>query len=275
MSERTEAQSAKKTAQSQTREAATDVDANAILSEHMYKFVYEPPSPVSDAVNQLSARTWDISKNAATLTNIERQSEPVREGMRNHSFVSAERAQLRVVETVDQLDLSTISSAIADCAGKEGSEAFVTLLKLAGASPMVERVRLGALQIRQHQETDAEKTFENAIRAEIAKESSSLPEVAQLKLVSQRMYEELNLRRTLPEIFDSNLTLIYTGIKDGALNRNELINAKKREANSSMSQTLIEYLLKNFDQMKNGDNSIDRADAAAYQRKVMLKGLPR
>ncbi len=82
-------------------------------------------------------------------------------------------------------------------------------------------------------------------------------------------------RRTLPEVFDSNLTLIDTAVKDAAVTRDELVNSKKTQGSDSMTQTLIEYLLKNFDQMKRGDNSIDRKDIVVYQQKVMPKGMPR
>jgi hypothetical protein len=64
-------------------------------------------------------------------------------------------------------------------------------------------------------------------------------------------------------------------VKDGALTKEELALSKRSAAKDGMTQTLIEYLLKNFDQVKNGDDSISRQDVVAYQKKVQLKGLPR
>ena len=275
MAERTDSQAAKQAAQGQTRETPPDVDASAVLSEHMYKFVYTDGPHVTDAGNFLSNQSAASTKNEGTLANIERQSESVKSALQSHALASAEKSQMRVVEMTMALDLGGISAAIAASAAKPGQEAMTALLKIAGATPLVERARLGAIQMSQSRETDAEKSFEEAFRADIAKGSTDLPEVAQLKIAARKMSEELKLRRTLPEVFDNSVTLIDSGNKDGALTRDELLSAKKAGVNGSMTQTLIEYLLKNFDQMKKGDESIDRKDVVAYQPKVMLKGLPR
>lgn len=257
-----------------TQDAAPDVDASAVLSEHMYKFVYGPSAHMAEAVNQLSTQAAGMAKNAVTLSNIDRESSSVKDCMQNNALRGAELGQRKVVELASQLDLGAVSAAIAGNIAKGGSDSLVNVLKFAGATPLVERVRLGAIQMRQSQETDAEKTFEGAFKAEIARESRELPEVVQLRRAAQKMFEELKLRRTLPEVFDSNLTLIDTMVKDGALTREELNLSKRTGANTGMTQTLIEYLLKNFDQVKNGDDSISRQDVVAYQRKVQLKGLP-
>ena len=252
-----------------------DVDASAVLSDHMYKFVYGPSPHMLEAVNQLNSQAAGMAKNAATLSEIDRESSGVKDLMQNRALRGAEVGQRRVVELSGQLDLGAISAAIAGNLSKGGNDALVNLLKFAGATPLVERVRLGAIQMRQGAETDAEKTFEDAYRADIAKDSRNLPEVAQLRRAAQKMFEELKLRRTLPEVFDSSLTLIDSVVKDGALTKEELNLSKKSGVNNGMTQTLIEYLLKNFDQVKNGDDSINRKDVVNYQQKVMPKGLPR
>jgi hypothetical protein len=274
MAQRSEEQIAKRAAQAQDRETP-DVDASAVLSDHMYKFVYAPDPHDTEADRYLSNQSAVSDRNAGTFANLEHQSESVKEALKNHAYFSAEKSQVRVVAMTKELDLGGISAAIAASAAKPGNEAMTALLKIAGAAPLVERVRLGAIQMEGSRETDAEVTFGEAYRAEIAKGSIDLPEVAQLKIAARKMADELKLRRTLPEVFDSNLTLIDTVVKDGALTRDELLNSKKKQGNSSMTQTLIEYLLKNFDQMKHGDNSIDHRDVVAYQPKVMLKGMPR
>lgn len=252
-----------------------DVDASAVLSDHMYKFVYGPSPHMLEAVNQLNSQAAGMAKNAATLSEIDRESSGVKDLMQNRALRGAEVGQRRVVELSGQLDLGAISAAIAGNLSKGGNDALVNLLKFAGATPLVERVRLGAIQMRQGAETDAEKTFEDAYRADIAMDSRNLPEVAQLRRAAQKMFEELKLRRTLPEVFDNNLTLIDSVVKDGALTREELNLSKKSGANNGMTQTLIEYLLKNFDKVKDGDDSINRKDVVNYQQKVMPKGLPR
>lgn len=274
MAQHSEAQIAKQAAQAQDRELP-DVDASAVLSEHMYKFVYEPGQQVTQTDRYLSNQSSVSDRNVVTIANLDRQNETTKEALKNHDYYSAEKSQVRVVEMTKELDLSGISAAIAASAAKPGNEAMTALLKMAGAAPLVERVRLGAIQMEGNRETDAEVTFGEAYRAEIAKGAADLPEVAQLKIAARMMADELKLRRTLPEVFDHNLTLIDTGVKDGALTRDELTNAKKVQGKDSMTQTLIEYLLDNFDQMKRGDNSISRRDVVAYQPKVMPKGMPR
>ncbi len=274
MADRSEEQIVKQAAQAQDRQPA-DVDASAILSEHMYKFVYAHDQQVTQTDRYLSSQSTVSDRNVVTIANLERQSDTTKEALKSHAYYSAEKSQVRVVEMTKELDLGGISAAIAASAAKPGNEAMTALLKIAGAAPLVERVRLGAIQMEGNRETDAEITFGEAYSADIAKGSIDLPEVAQLKVAARKMAEELKLRRTLPEVFDSNLTLIDTAVKDGALTRDELLNSKKKQGNSSMTQTLIEYLLKNFDQMKRGDNSIDRRDVVAYQPKVMPKGMPR
>lgn len=253
------------TAQSQDGKTP-EVDASAVLSEHMYKFVYEQIPRKQETVMRFSN---------PNLTQMEQDSDTVKECLQNRALVSAERSQRKVVESASRLDLAAISAAIAEGAVKGGSEATINMLKIAGAAPLVERVRLGAIQLRQNLETDAEKTFEEAYKADIARESRDLPEVVQLKRAAQKMYEELKLRRTMPDVFDSNLTLIDTVVKDGALSKEELNNSKNGKFNDGMTGTLIDYLLKNFDRMKNGDETIDRKDVIAFQKKVMPKGLPR
>ncbi len=274
MAERSEAQIANQAAQAQDRQPP-DVDASAVLSEHMYKFVYEPSPQAPQTERYLSSQSTVSDRNVVTIANLERESDTVKDALKSHAYYSAEKSQVRVVEMSKELDLGGISAAIAASVAKPGNEAITVLLKMAGAAPMVERVRLGAIQMDGNRETDAEKTFEEAYRADIAKGSIDLPEVAQLKTAARKMADELKLRRTLPEVFDSNLTLIDTAVKDGALTRDELLNLEKIQGNDGMTQTLIEYLLENFDQMKRGDNSINRRDVIAYQQKVMLKGLPR
>lgn len=274
MSEKQEVKIAKQPVQAQDR-VPPDVDATAVLSDHMYKFVYGPSPHMMEAVQQLNSQAAGMTKNAVTLSEIDRASGGVKECMQNRALRGAELGQMKVIELANQLDLGAISAAIAGNVARGGSEALVNALKLAGATPLVERVRLGAIQLRQSQETDAEKTFEQAFKADIAKESRELPEVVQLRRASQKMYEELKLRRTLPDVFDSNLTLIDTIVKDGAMSKVELTRSKNSGVENGLTQTLIEYLLKNFDQMKNGDESIDRKDVVSYQQKVMPKGLPR
>ena len=274
MSEKQEVKIAKQPVPAQDR-VPPDVDATAVLSDHMYKFVYGPSPHMMEAVQQLNSQAAGMTKNAVTLAEIDRASGGVKECMQNRALRGAELGQMKVIELANQLDLGAISAAIAGNVARGGSEALVNALKLAGATPLVERVRLGAIQMRQSQETDAEKTFEQAFKADIAKESRELPEVVRLRRASQKMYEELKLRRTLPDVFDSNLTLIDTVVKDGAMSKEELTRSKNSGVENGMTQTLIEYLLKNFDQMKNGDESIDRKDVVSYQQKVMPKGLPR
>lgn len=275
MAERTDSNAGKQAAQAQKQDTSPDVDASAVLSEHMYEFVYAPSPNVSDAGAYLSNRSVVSDRNVVTIASLERQSDSVREALKNHAYASAERGQIKVVEMSKEIDLGGISAAIAASVGKPGQESVTAMLKLAGAAPLVERVRLGAIQMTQSRETDAEKSFEGAFRAEIAKESTDLPEIIELKHAAQKMADELKLRRTLPEVFDNNLTLIDTRESDGALTRDELLSSKQLKGISSMTQTLIEYLLKNFDQMKRGDNSIDRKDTVAYQQKVLPKGMPR
>ena len=207
MAERSEAQIVKQAAQAQDREPP-DVDASAVLSEHMFKFAYAPTPHVTEAGSFLSNHSAMSDRNAVTIANLERQSDTVKEAFKNHAYVTAERSQIRVVEMSKELDLGGISAAIAASAAKPGNEAMTALLKIAGAAPLVERVRLGAIQMEQDRETDAEKTFEEAYRADIAKGSADLPEVVQLKIAARNMSDELKLRRTLPEVFDNNLTLI-------------------------------------------------------------------
>lgn len=252
-----------------------DVDASAVLSDHMYKFVYGPPPHMLEAVQKLNSQAAGMARNASTLSDLDRESSNVKDLMQNRALRGAEIGQRRVVELTNQLDLGAISAAIAGNVVGKTDEALTNLLKITGAAPLVERARLGAIQMRQGAETDAEKTFEEAYRADIAKESRDLPEVVKLKRASQKMFEELKLRRTMPEVFDSNLTLLDTVVKDGALTKEELTLSKRPGINNGMTQTLIEYLLKNFDQMKNGNDSISRSDVVAYQQKVMPKGLPR
>lgn len=274
MSEKSEVKIAKQPVQAQDL-IPPDVDATAVLSDHMYKFVYGPSSHLVDAVQQLNNQAAGMAKNATTLAVIDRESSSVRDCLQNRALRGAELGQMKVIELTNNLDMGAISAAIAGNIAKGGNDALVNVLKLAGATPLVERVRLGAIQMRQSEETDAEKTFEQAFKADIAKESKDLPDVAQLKKAAQKMYEELKLRRTLPDVFDSNLTLIDTVIKDGAMSKEELTKSRQSGVENGMTQTLIEYLLKNFDQMKNGDETIDRKDVVAYQQKVMPKGLPR
>lgn len=272
MSDNSEARAAKQAIKAQDI-VPPDVDASAVLSDHMYKFVYGPDPHTLEAV--LSSQTAGMAKNASTLANLDTESANVKDLMQNRALRGAEASQRRVVELSSQLDLGAISGAIAGSIARGGSDSMVNVLKFAGAAPLVERVRLGVIQMRQSLETDAEKTFEEAFRADIAKESKDLPEVVQLRRAAQKMYEELKLRRTLPDVFDSNLTLIDSVVKDGAFSKEELNLSKKSGVNNGLTQTLIEYLLKNFDQVKNGDESISRADIIGYQRKVMPKGLPR
>ncbi|MCC7528664.1 MAG: hypothetical protein IT342_09090 [Candidatus Melainabacteria bacterium] len=274
MSEKSETKIAKQPAQAQDL-MPPDVDGTAILSDHMYKFVYGPNPRMMEAVQQLNNQAAGMANNAAILAGIDRASSNVRDCMQNRALRGAELGQVKVVELTSQLDLGAISAAIAGNIAKGGNAALVNVLKMAGATPLVERIRLGAIQMRQSEETDAEKTFEQAYKADIAKESKELPEVVQLRKAAQKMYEELKLRRTLPDVFDNNLTLIDTVIKDGAMSKEELTKSRKSGVENGLTQTLIEYLLKNFDQMKRGDNSIDRSDVVAYQKKVMLKGMPR
>lgn len=273
MAERSEAQITKQAAQVPDRQPP-DVDASVLLSEHMYEFVYTPEQHVTEG-NRLSNQSSLSDRNIVTIARLESQSDTTKEALKNHAYVSAEKSQIRIVEMSKELDLGGISAAIAASAAKPGNEATTALLKITGAIPLVERVRLGAIQMQGNRETDAEITFREASRAEIAKGSIDLPEVAQLKVAARKMADELKLRRTLPEVFDSNLTLIDTAVKDSAVTRDELVNSKKTQGSDSMTQTLIEYLLKNFDQIKRGDNSIDRKDIVAYQQKVMPKGMPR
>ncbi len=276
MSEKTDLNIAKQPVKA-TDLIAPDVDVSAVLSDHMYKFVYGPSPHLTDAVSQLDGLanfSADQTRNAVTLGSIERQSGNVKDDLQNHALVVAERDQRKVVALADQLDLGAISSAIAS-ASRGSGERFGALLKAAGATPLVERVRLGAIQMRQSHEIDAEQTFDAAWRADIAKESKNLPEVMELKRAAQKMSEELKLRRTLPEVFDNNLTLIDTVVKDGALSREELLNSMKRGVETGMTQTLVEYLLKNFDQIKNGNDSIDHNAVVAYQKKILPKGFGR
>ncbi len=275
MAERTDSNVGKQAAQTQKQDTSPAVDASAILSEHMYNFVYKPDPQSKDVDGYLSNQSALSDRNVVTIAKLGRQSNNVKDALYNHALATAEKSQIKVVELTDQIDLGGISAAIAASEKIPGQESVTALLKLSGAAPLIERVRLGAIQMNQNRETDAEKSFEGAFRAELAKESNDLPAVVQLKRAAQKMADELKLRRTLPDVFDSNLTLIDTGTKDGALTRDELVSSKHVQGNSTMTQTLIEYLLKNFDQMKRGDNSIDRKDVVAFQPKVMPKGLPR
>lgn len=266
----TQKQIVREGASSAEGETQTGFDATAVLSDHMYKFTYGPTNNVTDVVKQLSSQAAGMAKNASTISEIDRVSGGVKDSLQNHAITGAEMGQRRVVEMTKQLDLTAISAAIGAQMVEGAATPLVQALKLAGATPLVERVRLGAIQLKQSRQLDAEKSFEDAYKADIARESSALPEVTQLKLAAQKMFEELKLRRTLPEVFDSNLTLIDSS-KDGAINRAELLNSRKLAGNSSMTQGLIEYLLKNFDQMKNGDTSINRADVLSHHQKIAPK----
>ncbi|MBS1957813.1 MAG: hypothetical protein JST89_26750 [Cyanobacteria bacterium SZAS-4] len=250
-----------------------DVDASAVLSEHMHNFVYGN-SPHLDSFTTLPDQNIAMVKNSATLADIERKSGNVRDDLQNHAVLSAEREQRTVVGMADRLDLNAISSAISG-ATRGGSAGLVNALKFAGATPLVERVRLGAIQLRQNHESDAEHTFEDASKVDIARESRTLPEVMALKCAAQSMYEELKLKRTLPESFDANLALIDKGVKDGSISKEELISSQKSPPGDRMTKTLIEYLLKNFDQIKNSNEGIDHTAVVNYQQKIMPRGFAR
>ncbi|MBX3076677.1 hypothetical protein KF913_22395 [Candidatus Obscuribacterales bacterium] len=251
------------------------MEASTVLAEHMSTFAYEPEVKMQAEQALKFSTMGGAERNKTVLDNMQRESQAVRELYKVRSLPLAEGFQEKVVKLSDDLDLRALSAdskrlseqaaRTKDPAQRQELLSASTSLAVAGASPFIERARLGAIQLRQGKEGAAERTFAEAIKTNIPDVSAAVPSVQQLKQAVIERHEELKVKRTLPEVFKANVDWIDTG-KDGAVDRNELRTASADKSKNITAKTLIQYLMKNFDNIDHGTNGIAAADVSKYWR---------
>jgi hypothetical protein len=247
----------------------------------MYKFAFEG---TQDAVLQSAIRdtssTPGQEHNRSVLTQMQVQSGAVRDLYQVRSLPLAEGAQERVVGMADNLDvkslageskrLSQLAQGATDAGSKKGLLSAAMALGTAAASPFIERARLGAIQLRQGREGAAEITFADAIKVGVPSVSLGFESVRQLHQAVIDRHEELKVKRTLPEVFKANVDWIDTQTKDGRVDREELTAASGKAKNITAS-TLVNYLLRNYDNIDLGIKGIDAEDIRRHWEAVKPK----
>jgi hypothetical protein len=252
------------------------IEASTVISEHMSQFVYEPEVRKQAEQASVFSTISGADRNQTVLDNMQRESQAVRELYGVRSLPLAEGSQEKVVKLSDSLDIHALtvdSQRLSERARsttnpgerKELASAAASLA-VAGASPFIERARLGAIQLRQGKEGAAERTFAEAIKASITDVSAAVPSVQQLRQAVIERHEELKVKRTLPEVFKANVDWIDTG-NDGAINKEELKLAASDKSKGITAKTLIQYLMKNYDNIDHGVSGIAAADVSRYWQK--------
>lgn len=267
-------------------------DPSMVIEEHMHKFAFSREfENLARAIEPIKRmKNGDASGNKTLLLEMQQQSSAVRELYAIGNAPIAESLQRKVVEKADQLDTNVLSKSAADVrraadfatdngpnstdngSSPTGGGAKPAMLKSAdalaraAASPFIERARLGAIQLRQGHESAAEKTFEEALKKGLPAEAFKLEDVRKLHSAVSERYLELQVKRKLPELFIANIDWIDTS-GDGRTSVEELHNASISKVTDVTAKTLVNYLLKNFDNIDEGVKGLDACDVQKHWQK--------
>jgi hypothetical protein len=250
-------------------------NSQEIIKNHMQAFAYEHAKEPTVKQLEQSTHAPGVELNKSVMAQMQEQSGVVRELFQRQLFPLAESTQQMVIRNADKLDVVSLADdakrtrlladKTAPSATKDNINRDADALASAAASPFIERARLGAMQLQQGREDNAERTFTDALTKGVPEESLSSAGVRKLHKAIADQVEELKVKRTLPEVFKANVVWIDSS-KDGSVDVNELKNAGATKNVSAA--TMIQYLLTNYDNIDQGVKGIDAEDIRRHWQKA-------